>query len=431
MNVFWFRRDLRLHDNAGLFHALKEGEPVLPVFIFDTNILDDLDDENDARVQFIHDTLVEMNEALAGLGSSLYVYHGTPADAFSEITEKFSLHRVFTNADYESYAIERDKKITGLLAGKGITFHAYRDQVIFGRDDILKENGEPYVVYTPYSRKWKSKLTDEDLKSYLTEEYFSNFYPTAPAKIPSLQDIGFKKGNVAIPPKDVPDTVFREYEKLRDFPAADATSRLGIHLRFGTISIRELVSRTRPLSETYVNELIWREFYQMILAHFPHISKGEAFKKEYDRIEWRNNEKEFQLWCDGMTGYPLVDAGMRQMNETGFMHNRVRMVAASFLAKHLLIDWRWGEAYFARKLLDYDFANNNGGWQWSAGCGCDAAPYFRVFNPSMQTEKFDPGLKYIRRWVPELDTFEYPLPVVEHFFARKRCLEAYGRAVQQ
>lgn len=431
MNVFWFRRDLRLSDNAGLYHALKDGEPVLPVFIFDTNILDDLEDKDDARVQFIHDTIVEMDGELKKLGSSMHVYYGTPEKIFSSIISEYPVQKVFTNSDFESYAIERDSSIIELVGKQGITFHTYKDQVIFEKNEIAKDDGEPYVVYTPYSRKWKSKLDEFYLKAYPTEKYFSNFHTTPSRTIPSLESMGFRKSTIPVPPKEVPDKIFKNYGKLRDFPGEDATSRLGIHLRFGTISIRELVANTKKLSEVYLNELIWREFYQMILFHFPHISKGSAFKKEYDRIEWRNNEKEFRLWCDGKTGYPLVDAGMRQLNETGFMHNRVRMVTASFLSKHLLIDWRWGEAYFAKKLLDYDFANNNGGWQWSAGCGCDAAPYFRIFNPAMQTEKFDKKLNYIRKWVPELKTFEYPSPIVEHTFARKRCLEVYGKALNK
>lgn len=431
MNIFWFRRDLRLRDNAGLYHALKDGGPVLPIFIFDTNILDDLEDKNDARVQFIYDTIVEMNHELEKYGSALHVYHGTPEKAFTDLTAKYDIQKVFTNNDFESYAIDRDTNIISLLGEKGITFYSYKDQVIFEKNEVMKDDGAPYVVYTPYSRKWKSLLKDFFIKEYPTKKYFSNFYQTPPKAIPSLKSMGFGKSDTFIPPKNISDTVFRKYSELRDFPAEEATSRLGIHLRFGTVSIRELVAHTKKLSEVYLNELIWREFYQMILYHFPHISKGQSFKQEYDHIVWRNNEKEFRLWCEGKTGYPLVDAGMRQLNETGFMHNRVRMVTASFLIKHLLIDWRWGEAYFARKLLDYDFANNNGGWQWTAGCGCDAAPYFRIFNPSMQTDKFDSGLRYIRKWVPELETFDYPAPVVEHTFARKRCLEVYAKALNK
>ena len=431
MNIFWFRRDLRLDDNAGLFHALKDGDPVIPVFIFDTNILDDLDDKSDARVNFIHDSLVNLNKQLAKSGSALHVYHGTPEEVFSTIITEFKVQKVFTNGDYELYATERDNKITQQLAGKGITFHSFKDQVIFEKDEITKDDGTPYTVYTPYSRKWKSELNEFYIKEFPTEKYRGNYFKCDPKEIPSLQSIGFRKTTLKIPSKDVPDSLIKNYKKERDFPGVDGTSRIGIHLRFGTVSIRRLVGHVKNLSEVYLNELIWREFYQMVLFQFPHIGRGEAFKKEYDRIEWRNNENEFSLWCEGKTGYPLVDAGMRQLNETGFMHNRVRMVTASFLSKQLLIDWRWGEAYFAKLLLDYDFASNNGGWQWSAGSGCDASPYFRIFNPTTQAKKFDPELKYITRWVPEINSFDYPQPIVEHDYARKRCLEVYAKALRK
>ena len=430
MNIFWFRRDLRLFDNAGLYHALKDGTPVLPVFVFDTNILDDLEDKDDARVTFIYDALKNMNEELQKHGSALHVYHGTPEKVFGELTTEFKIERVFANRDYESYAVDRDNRINQLLGSKGITFHEYKDQVIFDCNEIVKDDGTPYVVFTPYSRKWKVLLNNFYLEQYPTARYFSNFYKCTPTSIPSLESIGFRKSKIEIPSKDVPDSLFKNYKSERDFPGEEATSRLGIHLRFGTVSIRELAEHVRNLSEVFLNELIWREFYQMILYHFPHVGRGESFRKEFDRIEWRNNEKEFALWCAGKTGYPLVDAGMRQLNETGFMHNRVRMVTASFLAKHLLIDWRWGEAYFARLLLDYDFAANNGGWQWSAGTGCDASPYFRIFNPTAQAKRFDPELKYIKKWVPELESFDYPEPVVEHEFARERCLKAYKKALK-
>lgn len=431
MNIFWFRRDLRLDDNAGLYHALKSGQPVLPLFIFDTNILDDLEDKDDARVMFIRDTLVDMDEELRNHGSALHVYHGTPEKVFREITAGYKIDRVFTNRDHELYALNRDSKIIELLGKKGITFHDFKDQVIFDRNEIVKDDGTPYAVFTPYSRKWKSELTQFYLEEYPTRKYFKNFYQCSPISIPSLESLGFKKSKVEIPSKLVPDLLIKNYSTERNFPGEDGTSRLGIHLRFGTISIRKLAAHVMKLSDVYLNELIWREFYQMVLFQFPHVGRGEAFKKEYDRIEWRNDEKEFALWCAGKTGYPMVDAGMRQLNETGFMHNRVRMVTASFLSKHLLIDWRWGEAYFARLLLDYDFASNNGGWQWSAGTGCDASPYFRIFNPTAQAKKFDPELKYIKRWVPELQTFEYPKPIVEHEFARERCLKAYRKALNK
>lgn len=431
MNVFWFRRDLRLNDNAGLYYALREGVPVLPVFIFDTNILDDLEDRNDARVSFIYDSICAMNDELSKHGSSLHVYHNKPIDAFKKIINDFRIDKVFTNNDYENYAVERDVKVMELLGAHGITFHSFKDQVIFEKDEVIKDDGSPYTIYTPYSRKWKAKLNKFYLKSYPTEKYFKNLYQGMSAKMLSLELLGFRRSDIEIPPKELHASLFRNYNKERDYPGEDGTSRLGIHLRFGTLSIRELVRYTKELSEKYLNELIWREFYQMLTWHLPHIGKGEACRKEFDRIKWRYDEKQFEQWCQGKTGYPLVDAGMRQLNATGYMHNRVRMVTASFLSKHLLIDWRWGEAYFARLLLDYDFAANNGGWQWAAGTGCDAAPYFRIFNPTAQAKKFDPQLKYIKRWVPEVDSFDYPDPIVDHEFARKRCLEAYSEAVKK
>jgi deoxyribodipyrimidine photo-lyase len=302
--------------------------------------------------------------------------------------------------------------------------------VIFEKDEIKKDDGTPYTIYTPYSKKWKTVVEDFYLKSYPVEKYFHNFYKQEPAGIPSLADIGFQKTCELFPAKQIRQDILQHYKERRDYPAMRGTSRLSVHLRFGTISIRELARIAQQTSETFLNELIWRDFYQMILWQFPHVRKGESCKREFDRIKWRNNEKEFEAWCEGKTGYPIVDAGMRELNATGFMHNRVRMITASFLTKHLLIDWRWGEAYFAKKLLDYDYASNNGGWQWAAGTGCDAAPYFRVFNPTLQTEKFDKDLQYIKKWVPELNSFDYPKPIVEHDFARKRALKAYGEALR-
>jgi deoxyribodipyrimidine photo-lyase len=431
MNIFWFRRDLRLMDNAGLYFALREGSPVMPVFILDTNILDDLEDKDDARVNFIISALSELNKQLIEFNSSLHVYRGDPETIFRNILSDFKIENVFTNGDYESYSTDRDKKVSSLLEEKGVSFHSFKDHVIFEKNEIVKDDGSPYAVFTPYSRKWKSCLNDFYLQSYPTEKYFSNFYQCSPLAIPSIESIGFKKSEIQIPAKEVADSLIKNYKNARDYPGEEGTSRLGIHLRFGTISIRQLANHVKQISEVFLNELIWRDFYHMVLFWFPHVGRGEAFKKEYDRIEWRNNENEFSLWCSGQTGYPLVDAGMRQLNATGFMHNRVRMVTASFLSKHLLIDWRWGEAYFARRLLDYDFASNNGGWQWSAGSGCDASPYFRIFNPSMQAKKFDPELKYIKRWVPEINTFDYSAPLVQHEFARQRCLTVYNKALKK
>lgn len=429
LNVFWFRRDLRLEDNAGLYHALRAGLPVLPVFIFDTNILSQLESKCDRRVEFIYRALGEMQAQLISMGTTLQVYTGDPVDVFTGIITKHNVTGVFTNHDYEPYAGKRDGSVASLLKNNGIAFHSFKDQVIFEKNEVIKDNGDPYTVFTPYSRKWKVTLDDFHLRSYPTEKYHQNFIKLPEKKIPSLGSIGFTAAGLSFPPKEIPKEIMKVYDKERDYPGIHGTSKLGIHLRFGTISVRKLARTAIELNETFLNELIWRDFYQMILWHFPRVGEGRAFKPEYENIKWRNNEHEFFLWCKGETGYPIVDAGMREINATGFMHNRVRMIVASFLTKHLLIDWRWGEAYFAEKLLDYELASNNGGWQWAAGSGCDAVPYFRIFNPALQTKKFDPDLKYIRKWVPEFETFDYPRPVVEHEFARNRCLAVYKAAL--
>ena len=430
VNIFWFRRDLRLDDNAGLYHALKNGRPVLPVFIFDKIILDQLDDKYDRRVEFIDDALQKMQQELEGWGSSLEIFYGSPEEVFKELIRKYKIEKVFTNHDYEPYARERDDLVFHLLKRSGIGFHTFKDQVIFDKDEIFKDDGKPYTVFTPYSKKWKSALNDFYLKSFPTKKYFGNFYKQQATIFPSLQSMGFEKTGKPFPPGYIRDELIKKYKEQRDFPGTHGTSHLSVHLRFGTISIRKLARKALLLNETFLNELIWRDFYHMILWHFPHVGKGKSFKAAYDFIKWRNNEDEFEKWCKGETGYPIVDAGMRELNATGYMHNRVRMIVASFLTKHLLIDWRWGEAYFAKKLLDFDLAANNGGWQWAAGCGCDAAPYFRVFNPHLQTLKFDPEFKYIRKWVPEFEGPSYPKPIVEHAFARKRVLEAYAVAMK-
>lgn len=431
VSIFWFRRDLRLQDNAALYHALKSGHPVVPIFIFDRNILDKLEDKTDKRVAFIHAAITDIQTELAALGSSLEVFYTTPINAFKQLLEKYTIASVYTNHDYEQYAIDRDANIGNLLQQHGASLHTCKDQVILEKNEVLKDDGKPYTVFTPYSRKWKAALTPFHLKAYPTEKYFSNFYKQNPKQLPSLESIGFIATDTVFPTKHLQDELVKKYKDQRDFPAIKGTSHLGVHLRFGTISIRALANHTKDLNETFLNELIWRDFYHMIIWHFPHVSKGHAFRKEYDLIEWRNNEHEFEKWCAGQTGYPIVDAGMRELNATGYMHNRVRMIVASFLTKHLLIDWRWGEAYFAQKLLDFDFAANNGGWQWASGSGCDAAPYFRVFSPKLQTEKFDKELKYIRKWVPEFEGFNYVKPIVVHEDARKRALEVYGKALKK
>ena len=434
VNIFWFRRDLRLTDNAGLFQALRSGRPVLPVFIFDRNILDGLENKKDARVEFIYEAIESLHKKLAGFHSSIEVFYGNPPDVFSSLSDCYQVGIVFTNEDYEPYARERDEQIETLLKNKGTEFRYFKDQVIFSRQEVIKEDGTPYTVYTPYSNKWKAILDFPNtgyLHSYPVEKYENNFYTLDPKPLPGLESMGFYATGKKFPSPAPDPELIRRYAGQRDFPFLDATSRLGIHLRFGTISIRQLAAEAVRLSPVFLNELIWRDFYQMILWHFPKVGKGHAFREAYEKIPWRNNEKEFAAWCEGRTGYPFVDAGMRQLNETGFMHNRVRMVTASFLAKHLLIDWRWGEAYFAEKLLDFDLASNNGGWQWAAGTGCDAAPYFRIFNPSLQQKKFDPDGSYIKKWLPDFQELSYPAPIVEHGFARERAIRVYKDALKE
>jgi deoxyribodipyrimidine photo-lyase len=429
LSLCWLRRDLRLTDNAALYHALRSGRPVLPLFIFDTTILDTLDDRRDRRVQFIHQEISQLGAELAAMGSGLLVRHGEPVAVFQELLNEFEVTEVFTNRDYEPDAVARDARVSGMLREHGIGFQAHKDQCLFETDEVLSGSGTPYTVFTPYSRRWKQVLTDFHLKPYPTERYFSNFLKIGPLPLPPLEALGFQATGEGFPGRTVAENVLRGYAERRNFPAVEGSSRLSLHLRFGTISIRHLARQARQHSETFLNELIWRDFYFQILHHFPHVGRGRAFKSAYDRIAWRNDPAEFAAWCEGRTGYPIVDAGMRQLNQTGYMHNRVRMITASFLTKHLLVDWRWGEAYFAKKLLDFDLSANNGGWQWAAGSGCDAAPYFRVFNPTLQTQKFDPALEYVRRWVPELNSFDYPRPIVAHEAARDRVLKAYKLAL--
>jgi deoxyribodipyrimidine photo-lyase len=432
VSIFWFRRDLRLHDNAGLYHALKEGQQVLPIFIFDREILDKLEGGADRRVAFIHSALSEVQKRLLPLGTGIHFFYDSPPNVFNELIQKYSVQKVYTNHDYEPYALQRDEKVKEICENNNISFHTYKDQVLFEKKEILKDNDQPYTVFTPYSKKWKSSLNPFYLAAYTTEKYHKHFHKYQPPAIPSLEKMGFKDTVGSFPVGSLREEMVKRYSETRDFPAIEnGTSRIGVHLRFGTVSIREIAAKAINLNHTYLGELIWREFYQMILWNFPRVGQGHCFKPEYEKIQWRNNEEEFEKWCKGFTGYPIVDAGMRELNATGFMHNRVRMIVASFLTKHLLVDWRWGEAYFAQKLLDYELASNNGGWQWAAGCGCDAAPFFRIFNPSLQAIKFDKGLDYINKWVPELNTFSYPPPIVEHQFARTRALEVYGRALRK
>jgi deoxyribodipyrimidine photo-lyase len=427
VDIFWFRRDLRLNDNVGLFHALQSGRPILPIFIFDRQILDKLEKPNDLRVQFIHESLDEMNTVLKAVGSGMTVVYGTPDQVFSELLATYKVGSVFTNHDYEPYAIKRDQSIADLLASEGTGFFTFKDHVFFEKREVTKDDGLPYTVFTPYSKRWKLRFSEQKIQSFPSEDLTSQFFKYIAKEIPSLSSMGFKQTDSLYPTKKVNDEIVINYSSNRDFPAIAGTSRLGIHLRFGTISIRQQVQNALGKSETFLNELIWRDFYHQILFNFPHVGEGKSFKREYDKIQWRDSESDFEKWCKGETGYPIVDAGMRELAATGFMHNRVRMITASFLTKHLFIDWRWGEAWFASKLLDFDLASNNGGWQWAAGSGCDAAPYFRIFNPALQTAKFDKKAEYIRKWVPEFDSLQYAAPMVQHEFARKRCLENYAK----
>ncbi len=427
MNVFWFRRDLRLDDNTGLFHALTSGKEVLPIFIFDDSILSELP-KDDARVTFIHSQLEKIQSELLKFGRSLAVFHGKPIDVFKKIISENSIKSVFTNHDYEPYARKRDLELYQLFKENSIEFKTSKDQVIFEKSEVVKDDGTPYVVYTPYSNKWKSLFKSINLTYYKSEDNLQNIklhsYPFL-----SLSSIGFEPSSIKITNFDISSDLINNYEATRNFPSLNKTSYLGVYLRFGAVSIRKMVSKAiESNNETFFKELIWREFFMQILWHFPHTNKS-SFRPKYDGIKWENNEVLFQKWCEGKTGYPFVDAGMRELNSTGHMHNRVRMITASFLCKHLLIDWRWGETYFAQKLLDYEQSSNVGNWQWAAGSGVDAAPYFRIFNPTEQIKKFDKELKYIKKWIPEIDSQYYPEPIVEHKMARERCLKVYKNAV--
>ena len=423
LNLFWFRRDLRLIDNHGLYEALQSELPVLPIFIFDTNILEKLENKEDKRVDFIFQALEKLNEYLEKQGKSIQIFYGKPLEIYENLSQQYEIGNVFCNEDYEPYAIKRDQEIKDFLASKNINFYQFKDQVIFQKDEITKADGKPYTVYTPYSKQWLLKFNDQNLEFFASEKKLENLLNIEKQNI-TLENIGFKKTNYLFENPKINLEILEKYQETRDFPTLE-TSQISVHLRFGTFSIRKLVKLASELNDnTYLKELIWREFFMQILWHFPKVIH-HSFKEKYDKISWENNEELFQKWCEGKTGYPIVDAGMRELNETGLMHNRVRMVCASFLTKHLLTDWRLGEAYFAEKLMDYDLSANNGNWQWSAGSGCDAAPYFRVFNPEEQQKKFDPKFIYIKKWVKEFGTSTYPKPIIEHKFARERALKRY------
>lgn len=424
--LFWFRRDLRLEDNHGLSQALASGHPVLPIFIFDPLILERLHDKKDRRVDYIFQALDQLREQLKELGSDLLTFHATPLAVFETLLDQYNVQHVFCNRDYEPEALARDTEIWATLQKKNIGFHAYKDQVIFDRKEVLKKDSTPYTVYTPYAKAWKLKYFSQEPYTY--KMAFTALLPHPQPQRISWEQLGFERTDMRFVPPVLDQDIVEHYDQTRDFPAHLGTSHLGVALRFGTISIRKCVQFAVQHNTTWLSELIWREFFMQILYHFPQVVH-QSFKKKYDAIAWRNNELEFEQWCAGQTGYPIVDAGMRELNATGFMHNRVRMITASFLCKHLLIDWRWGEAYFAQKLTDFDLSANNGNWQWVAGSGCDASPYFRVFNPELQTAKFDKQEKYIKKWVPEYQSSHYVTPIVLHKEARERALEEYKKAV--
>lgn len=422
--ICWFRRDLRLADNTALFHALNSGLPVLTLFIFDEAILDELP-QNDGRVQFIHQSLEKINTQLQEYGSSLLIKKGQVLDMWKDVHATFSIKKVFFNKDYEPYAIQRDLKIKSWLTKIGVEVESFKDDVIFEEKEVLKDDGLPYTVFTPYKNKWLKTFESTTFKSISYTKEFLQYCLKFNSPFPSLTSIGFKESKHVVKPYVL--AAIDSYEEHRNYPAIDKTSYLSPHLRFGTVSIRKLVNLAMKQNATFLSELIWREFFKVILFHFPKVVTHN-FRAAYDGVIWRESPEDYKKWCEGKTGYPMVDAGMRQLNETGYMHNRVRMVTASFLCKHLLLDWRLGEAYFAQKLLDYELSSNNGNWQWAAGTGCDASPYFRVFNPESQQKKFDKDFEYIKKWIPEFET-NYSEPIVEHKMARERAIARYKSGI--
>ncbi|MFZ5630073.1 MAG: cryptochrome/photolyase family protein [Spirochaetota bacterium] len=428
--IHWFRRDLRLDDNTALAAAAKSGLEVLPIFIFDTNILSRLRLKDDRRVAFIHETLMNLRKVLQQQGGELLVLCGKPEEIFPVLFERFSVAAVYCNEDYEPYARERDAKIARLCSERGIVFTATKDHVVFAPHEVLKDDGTPYHVFTPYSRRWLAAFEQNPPAGQNGAPLCRWLRANDIDPMPRLEDLGFSPVASLAPPAALDSAIIENYAATRDIPGIRGTSRLGIHLRFGTISVRRLALVARELNAKFLAELIWREFYQMILWYYPD-TVSKAFRSQYAALRFPGTEEDFRRWRNAETGYDLVDAGIRELVETGFMHNRVRMVVASFLTKHLLCDWRWGEHFFAQYLLDYELASNVGGWQWSAGIGVDAAPYFRIFNPSEQQKKYDPEGVYVQKWLGADSNFfgtPRPQPIVDHRFARERCLKFFSSA---
>lgn len=427
--IFWFRRDLRLEDNHGFYRALTSGYKVIPIFVFDPDILVEFSDKSNRQVGFIANALRRLNKEFLKLGTSFLIYHQKPEDVFLMLAKLYCIKGVYFNEDYEPKAIQRDLNIEKVLASNSIPVFKFTDQVIHRPGLILKPDHTPYTIYTPFSKQWKKAFTIDSCEKYPSETNLNMLASIQNVDTFDFNILNFKTSLRGID-FDFPEEIIKNYHLTRDIPSLEnGTTHIGIHLRFGTVSVRKIVSLATSLNEQFLNELIWREFFMHILFHFPHVVNG-AFKPKYNAIEWRNNEEEFEAWCSGNTGIPMVDAGMRELNSTGFMHNRVRMVVASYLTKHLLIDWRWGEAYFAQHLIDFELASNNGNWQWAAGSGCDAAPYFRIFNPYRQQERFDPNFEYIKHWVPEFQSISYQKLLKNDLVnAKSRCLIAYKNAL--
>jgi deoxyribodipyrimidine photo-lyase len=426
--IFWFRRDLRIEDNTGLWHALNSGYKVLPLFIYDSNILNKLESD-DISISFLKKTLTALNKSLLKAGSGLVTLHGKPIEVLAQLMTNYNIKALYFNRDYEPYAIRRDTEITDWFNSQGIACFSYKDQVFFEMSEVTKNDGKPYTVYTPYSSKWLSQFQTDFTKEVPSSKLLNNCLKFNDNRFVSIESLGFTSHDIIIKPIRLDELQISRYDRTRDFPSLEGTSFLGPHLRFGTISIREVFRRTSEINIVFTKELIWREFFMQILFHFPKV-EDQSFRPIYYRIVWLNNEEDFNKWCEGKTGFPLIDAGMRELKETGYMHNRVRMVVANFLTRHLLTDWRWGEAWFAKKLLDFDLSANNGNWQWAAGTGCDAAPYFRIFNPEIQIKKFDPQYLYIKKWIPEFGTPDYPSPIIEHSYARDRAIKYYREGIR-